>query len=142
MTQNIPQGGGLNDKALADANAENEDAIAGAGDPSGGPADDVEFSNAHPLASPGELAGTADQAIAREIEALGPADGSLADAAGVGGGAGATTMGDAIGAAAGMDIGSGTPGDKGDLGGGGASLDQGGGTGPAGAGTPGGDSRR
>lgn len=54
---------------------------AGEGEPSGGVADDVEFSNEHPLASPGELAGTADQAIAREIEALGPVDGSLADAA-------------------------------------------------------------
>ena len=55
---------------------------AGEGDPSGGVTDDdTEFSDEHPLASPGELAGTADQAIAREIEALGPADGSLADAA-------------------------------------------------------------
>lgn len=34
--------------------------------------DDEEFGNEHPLASPGELAGTAGQAIARELEALGP----------------------------------------------------------------------
>ena len=145
MQQNTTsEGGGLNEQALQAAVDENEDALAGSGDPSGGPADDTEFSNRHPLASPGELAGTADQAIAREIEALGPADGSLADAAGVGGdaGAGTSTMGDAIGAAAGMDIGSGTPPDHGDLGGGGASLEQGGGAGPAGSGSPGGDSRR
>ena len=76
-----PRGGGLNEKTLAPANAENEDAVAGRGEPSGGAADDTEFSNEHPLASPGELAGTADQAIAREIEALGPAGGSLGDAA-------------------------------------------------------------
>lgn len=34
--------------------------------------DDEAFGNEHPLASPGELAGTAGQAIARELEALGP----------------------------------------------------------------------
>jgi hypothetical protein len=116
---------------------------AGEGEPSGGVTDDTEFSNEHPLASPGELAGTADQAIAREIEALGPVDGSLADAAsGDAGGAGSTTMGDAIGSAAGIDVGEGTPGDKGDLGGGGASLGQSSGTGPAGSGSPGGDNRQ
>lgn len=46
--------------------------------------DDTEFSDEHPLASPGELAGTADQAIARELEALGPVDESLADASDAG----------------------------------------------------------
>jgi hypothetical protein len=75
---NTPQGGGLSEKTLADANAENEDAMAARDEPSSDAEDDTEFSNEHPLASPGELAGTADQAIAREIEALGPADGSLA----------------------------------------------------------------
>ncbi|WP_205481106.1 hypothetical protein [Sphingomonas arenae] len=109
------QGGGLGEKQLAAANAENEDAFAGSADPSGGELDDVEFSNEHPLSSPGELAGTADQAIAREIAALGPADGSLADAAGTQGGASTDTIGDAIGAAAGMDVGSGTPGDTSEL---------------------------
>lgn len=78
---NTPQGGGLNEKTLGAANAENEDAMAGRGEPSDDADDDTEFSNEHPLASPGELAGTADQAIAREIEALGPVDGTLADAA-------------------------------------------------------------
>lgn len=115
------QGGGLGEKTLAAANAENEDAFAGSGQPSGGAADDAQFSNDHPLASPGELAGTADQAIAREIAALGPADGSLADAAGTDGGplgsdaAGGDTIGDAVGAGAGMDVGSGTPGDTSEL---------------------------
>ena len=116
---------------------------AGEGEPSGGVTDDKDFSDEHPLASPGELAGTADQAIAREIEALGPVDGSLADAASdESGEAGASTMGDAVGSAAGMDIGQGAPGDKAGLGGGGASLRQSGGTGPAGTGSPGGDSRK
>lgn len=109
------QGGGLNERQLQGAVAENEDdGFAGSGDSSH--KDDVEFSNAHPLSSPGELAGTADAAIAREIAALGPADGSLADAAGVGGTVD-ETLGDAVGAAAGMDVGSGTDPDRGDLGG-------------------------
>jgi len=109
-------GGGLGERALEGAAAENEDASAGSGDPSG--QDDVEFSNEHPLSSPGELAGTADAAIAREMAALGPADGSLADAAGVGSDDPDHTMGDAIGAGAGMDLGSGTPEPQGELGGG------------------------
>jgi hypothetical protein len=110
-------GSGLGERQLAEAAAENEDAMAGAGDPSG--KDDVQFSNEHPLSSPGELAGTADAAIAREMAALGPADGSLADAAGVGDGDDPdNTMGDAIGAGAGMDIGAGSPEPQGELGGG------------------------
>lgn len=137
MQDHEPQGGGLNEKSLQPAVDENEDGFAGSDDPSGEAVGDTEFSNEHPLASPGELAGTADQAIAREIEALGPADGSLADAAdeAQGGGAGTSTMGDAIGASAGMDIGQGTPPDRGDLGGGGS------GPGPAGTRSPGGDGR-
>lgn len=43
--------------------------------------DDTQFSDEHPLASPGELAGTAGEAIAAEIAALRPEDGSLGDAA-------------------------------------------------------------
>lgn len=110
-------GGGLGERQLEGAVAENEDAFAGSGDPSG--KDDVQFSNEHPLASPGELAGTADAAIAREMAALGPADGSLADAAGVGTGDDQDhTIGDAVGAGAGMDIGSGSPEPQGELGGG------------------------
>ena len=81
MQQDNSQGGGVGEKTLGEANAENEDAFAGSREPSGGEADDTDFSDEHPLASPGELAGPADQAIAREIEALGPADGTLADTA-------------------------------------------------------------
>lgn len=120
---------GLDNQALAAANAENEDAFAGAGEASGGPVDDTAFSDEHPLASPGELAGTADQAIAAEMAALGNADGSLSEAAGIGGAA-ATTMGDAIGAGAGMDVGSGTDSDRSGLGGG-EPLDQQDGSAPA-----------
>jgi len=109
-------GGGLGERQLQDAAAENEDGFAGSGDPSG--QDDVQFSNEHPLSSPGELAGTADAAIAREMAALGPADGSLADAAGIGGDDPDHTIGDAIGAGAGMDLGSGSPEPQGELGGG------------------------
>jgi hypothetical protein len=67
------------------------------------------------------LPGTAgtDSEIVAEAAALGSADGALADAAGVGGGGNVTTMGEAIGSSAARDVGSGTPGEKGDLGGGG-----------------------
>jgi hypothetical protein len=110
-------GGGLGERQLEGAAAENEDAFAGSGDTSG--KDDVQFSNEHPLASPGELAGTADAAIAREMAALGPADGSLAGAAGVGSDDDPDhTIGDAVGAGAGMDLGSGSPEPQGELGGG------------------------
>ena len=88
---NSAQGGGLGTKAMEPALGQDPlsgtggsaggGTEAGEGDPSGGVTDDTAFSDEHPLASPGELAGTADRAIAREIEALGPVDGSLADAA-------------------------------------------------------------
>ncbi len=81
MDQTNPQGGGLGEKQLAAANAENEDAFAGSADPSGGELDDVEFSNAHPLASPTELAGTTEHAIEAEFAARDAAE-AQADAAG------------------------------------------------------------
>ena len=124
----VPQGGGLNEEALRSPTDEplggtggsaGGGTIAGSGDPSGATADrDDAGSEDPPVASLGELAGQSDDRIAAEAAALGSADGSIADAAGVGGTLDAT-MGDAIGALAGRDVGSGTPGDKGDLGGGG-----------------------
>ncbi|MFC7537919.1 hypothetical protein ACFQPG_11175 [Sphingomonas sp. GCM10030256] len=74
-------GGSLDERTLGNATAENEEAHTPR-ESADGPGDDPGFSNEHPLASPGELAGTADQAIAAEIAALGPDNGSLADAAG------------------------------------------------------------
>ena len=96
------QGERPSDRDLQNAAAENEDAIADASTDTG---DDREFSDEHPLASPGELAGTADQAIAAEIAALGPEDDSLADSSDEDPD---SLMGDAIGSSAGMDIGQGT----------------------------------
>jgi hypothetical protein len=121
--KDVPQGGGLGERAM-EAATEKENlsgtgggagggTIAGSGDPTG-PGVDVGVTN--PLEMPG-VAGK-DAEIVAEASALGSADGALADAAGAGGGGG-TTMGDAVGGSAGRDVGSGTPGDKGDLGGGG-----------------------
>ncbi len=147
------QGGGLNDRAFAPAT---DEPLSGTGGSAGGGAlsGDGEISGANtdrqddPLigrdgrtvAATGELAGTSDEQVARDAAALGSADGSLADAAGASGAA-APTIGDALHGGAGRDIGSGTPGDRGELGGG-APLGQHGGAGPAGSGSPGGDSRR
>lgn len=139
MQQNT-QGGGLNERNLQNAAAENEDAFSAPG--AEATQDDTQFSDEHPLASPGELAGTADQAIAAEIAALGPGDGSLSDAADeqLGEGTGSTTMGDAIGSSAGMDIGSGTRSDTSGAGGG-EPLDQQASPGISGSRSPGGDNR-
>ena len=144
-TRDIPQGGGLNERALEPAvDSENMTGtgggagggtIAGSGDPSG-PGTIAGITN--PLAMPG-IAGDREAEIVAEAAALGTADGALSDAVGVGGSAVATTMGDAIGSSAGRDVGSGTPGDKGELGGGGGSLGLSGGTGPQGSGAPGGN---
>jgi hypothetical protein len=148
------QGGGLNDRAFAPATDEplsgtggsaGGGAISGAGEISGADTDRADDPligrDGRTLAATGELAGTSDEQAARDAAALGSADGSLADAAGVGSGAAAPTMGDAVGGGAGRDIGSGTPADRGELGGG-APFGQHGGSGPAGSSSPGGDSRR
>ena len=80
--------------------------LAGGGEPSGGR---LERDAGLPEASNDE--------VAREAAALGPADGALADAAGVSGGSG-TGLGEAVGSGAGRaDTGSGTPADRGGLGG-------------------------
>src|SRR5437868_3862392 len=107
-------GGGINGAELQDredlggaGGSSGGGTIAGSGDPSGG-----------------TLGGTVGGGIAGEAAALGDADGSLADAASatepgaerlsVG-----PTGGETFGAGAGRgEVGSGTPGDKGDLGGG------------------------
>jgi hypothetical protein len=81
MDETTAQEGGLGEKQLAAANAENEDAFAGSGDPSGGASDDAEFSNDHPLASPTELAGTTEHAIEAEFAARDAID-AQSDAAG------------------------------------------------------------
>jgi len=131
-----PHGDGLGERALEPATASDTlsgtgggaggGTSAGAGDPSG-PGASAGITN--PLGLPGIA--EEDAEIVSEASALGSSDGALADAAGIGG-AGGPTMGEAVGSGPGRDIASGTPGDRGELGGGGASLDQGGGTGPAG----------
>ena len=144
-----PQGDGLNEATLAPATddrglsgtggAEGGGTIAGAGDPSGGDADlDTAALPTDPSRSFRAQSRNGPDA-SEEAAALGPADGALSDEATPKGQDG-TTMGDAL-RSPGRDIGSGTPGDKGELGGGGP-LGQHGGTGPAGAGSPGGDARR
>lgn len=72
--------------------------------------------NPHSISAIGQLAGRSGSEVAAEAAALGTADGSLADAAGLHA-PGGTTMGDAL-RSPGRDIGSGTPRDKGELGGG------------------------
>jgi hypothetical protein len=155
VEQDQGQGGGLNDRAFAPAT---DESLSGTGGSSGGGAlsgggeisgadtdrqdDPLIGRDGRTLAATGELAGTSDDQAARDAAALGGADGSLAEAAAGGAsGTGAPTMGDAVGGGAGRDVGGGTPGDRGELGGG-APLGRNGGTGPAGSGSPGGDSRR
>ena len=111
MADGNSSGAGLNDAAIAPATddrglsgtggSEGGGTTAGAGEPSGGEAD----RGAIPV--PEEAA---------EPAALGPADGSLADAVAPRG-PGGTTMGDAL-RGVGRDVGSGTPADRGELGGG------------------------
>lgn len=137
---NSAQGGGLDERSRQGAAAENDDGHRTRDQAEGG-GDDTEFSDEHPLASPGELAGTAGEAIAAEIAALGPADGSLADAqSGQGGGPATNTMGDAIGAGAGMDVGAGSPPDHSGAGGG-EPIGQQGYAAPTTSRSPGGDGR-
>jgi hypothetical protein len=97
---------------------------AGAGSPTGGTLDsqrgeaNAPVGEPHATPRPDSLAGIADSEIAAEAAALGSADGSLADAAGLSG-PGGSSMGEAIGGGAGRaEPGSGTPGDRGELGGG------------------------
>lgn len=87
--------------------------VSGAGDPEGGAPDGPSTPRMDSLAA------RTDSEIAAEAGALGPADGSLADAAGLGGGERPATMGEAIGSGAGRgEPGSGGPSDRGELGGG------------------------
>ena len=149
-------GGGLGDKAMEAATSEplsgtggsdGGGAIAGSGDSTGGRSDqspgpigqDAGTDEGGTIAASGRLAGQGGDEEATEAAALGAADGSLADAAQQRQ-PGGTTIGDALGSP-GRDIGSGTPGDRGELGGGGPGG-LGGGTGPAGTASPGGHSRR
>jgi hypothetical protein len=137
-------GGGLNEAVLAGANQEGlggsggssgGGTIAGSGEPSGGtlqgggqtsgavPAD----AGAGPAALTGGVAALDPSGIAAEAAALGGADGTLADAAQRAAGQaphirGGPVGSEALGGGAGRgDVGSGTPSDKGDLGGGGSS---------------------
>ena len=116
-------GNGLNEAVLADRDddalggtggSSGGGTIAGSGDPAGGTLDEQRgVRMEHAGAAPG------DAEIAEEAGALGPADGSLADA--LSGGrdpnAGAS-IGESLGGAGRADAGSGTPGDRGELGGG------------------------
>jgi hypothetical protein len=115
----VPQGGGLNERALEPATEEplggtggsaGGGTIAGSGEPEGANTDTELAADEAVLASPGELAGTADRAIAAEMAALGPAEEEPAE--------GGPTLGEAIGSGAGGDVGSGTKGDRAGLGGG------------------------
>jgi len=130
MADRNAQGGGLNDAALAPATderglsgtggAEGGGTRSGAGEPTGGVADRVSGGEAEAdpqsIAALGQLAGRTGSEEAAEAAALGSADGSLADAAGQHP-PGGTSMGDAL-RSPGRDVGSGTPGDRGELGGG------------------------
>ena len=141
-----PQGDGLNETTLAPTNddrglsgtggAEGGGTIAGAGDPSGGETD-LETAGLPTDPSRSFLAQSRNGPVASEeaaeAAALGSADGALSDEA-TPKGQGGTTMGDAL-RSPGRDIGSGTPGDKGDLGGGGV------GRSPSGTASPGGEGR-
>ena len=140
-------GGGIGEPAAATATKEplsgtggsaGGGTVSGDAEPAGINTDRSDPAEA-PLECTGEAAGRTGDTVAAEAAALGSADGSLADAARAGGPAG-RRMGDALDGGAGRDIGEGTPGDKGELGGG-AALGQHGGTGPAGTGSPGGDTR-
>ena len=98
-------------------------ALSGEGQISGERGDDAPLGDgaklapgAQNLAAMGELAGRTGSEVAAEAAALGNAEGSLSDAAGTGG-PGGRTIGESLGGAAG-DIGSGTAGDRGELGGG------------------------
>lgn len=116
-------GNGLSERAM-EAATENENlngtgggagggTVAGSGDPTG---PGVNAGITIPLQMPG-IAGEDSKAVS-EISALGSADGTLADLSG-NGGSGGPTLGEAIGASAGSgDVGSGTPGDRGETGGG------------------------
>jgi len=130
-------GGGLNEAALAGRIEEEpgDDSSMGTDMPSGGL-----------LSGAGSTtAGLLEDHIAAEAGALGPSDGALADEAAQRGEPQSPmgrTGAEAIGGAGRGEAGSGTPADRGELGGGGATLGQGGGAGPQGSGSPGGDSRR
>lgn len=95
--------------------------LAGAGNPSGGPAD---LNSGDPIAArqkAPDLSHSSKDQIAHEAKALGSGDGSLADAAGLGSGAATAgpTGAESLAAGAGRgDVGSGTPADRGELGGG------------------------
>ncbi|HEX8125449.1 MAG TPA: hypothetical protein VF548_07700 [Allosphingosinicella sp.] len=135
-------GNGLNAAALAGHDREDlggaggssgGGTIAGRGEPSGGTLGGAGAGSA--------ALGGSDGAIAAAAAALGDASGALADEAakrqpGAERVAGGPTGAEAIGQGAGRgDIGSGTPGDKGDLGGGDV------GRSPGGTASPGGDGR-
>jgi hypothetical protein len=150
-------GGGLNEKLLeplkkgalaGTGGSAGGGTIAGEGEPSGGATDQAppheEQGNpaveGRTVAAAGELAGLSDSEEAEEAAALGPAEGTLADRAGVGG-KGGETLGEAVGSSRpDSAVGAGTRPDKAGLGGGGPGALQGG-TGPAGTASPGGKSR-
>jgi hypothetical protein len=133
--------GGLDLGALADRD---RDEPGGEGDLTGGGADAASAPGNMPVGT-GSLAGLDGSGIAVEAASYGPADGALADAAAAAGeggrerqhGAGPTGA-EAIGQGAGRgEPGSGTPGDRGETGGGGPPGLHGG-TGPESSGNPGG----
>ena len=91
--------------------------IKGEGDARGSDAPAVDESGA---SAGGGGAGTSTTSSSEQASPLGDAQSQLSegDAEAVRRHAGGRTMGDSIGSSAGLDVGSGTPGDKGDLGGG------------------------
>jgi hypothetical protein len=135
-------GGGLNEAALAGANKEDlggsggssgGGTIAGSGEPSGGTLQGGQTiggvsadAGPGPATLTGGVAALDPSGIAAEAAALGSVDGTLADAAQRAAGqaphlGGGPVGSEALGAGAGRgDVGSGTPSDRGDLGGGGS----------------------
>jgi hypothetical protein len=130
--QNGDIGNGLNEATIAGHDEEplggtggssGGGTIAGSGDPDGGTLEGLrrETQMERVSASPD------DAEIAAEAGALGSADGALADAAaGARDPAAGTSIGESLGTVGRAEAGSGTPGDRGELGGGDAARDFGG----------------
>lgn len=122
MNGDKPHGDGLGERAMEPAREGEQlggtgggaggGSMAGSGDPQGSGAG---AGITNPLSMPG-VAGE-DSEVVAEAAALGSSDGSLADAAGLTSMDG-TTMGEAIGSGAGRDVEGGTPGGRGETGGG------------------------
>lgn len=126
-------GGGLSERALQPAADRTRAENAGGQGGTDSLVEDADPAVPRPVPDEVLIARPEDQEIVAEAAALGSGPRPNGAASG-------QTSGDALHSGAGRDVGSGTPGDKGELGGG-APLGQQGGVGPESAASPGGDSR-